>query len=197
MKIFNSKKTSFDKSLSSTKSENEYNIKTPAIRLFYVAFTPFVSYDDGLLKLGQTYGISSPFKCPKGMSIQDACKVVSYLSDMVENENHLEPACEQSIILVSHILEDYGFKKIETENKGLFHWVSYYNSQKIISADLSSCKKIKGVVDLFSVDGNFDTFKKSDLFDRYFEWYTEGITNQKVSEIYKNINKTEELGYEK
>lgn len=101
------------------------------------------------------------------------------------------------MILVSHILEDYGFKKVETENKGHFHSVSYYDFQKIISADLSPCKKIKGVVDLFSVDGNFDIFKKSDLYDRSFEWYTEGVTSQEVADIYRNVNKAEESGCEK
>lgn len=84
MKFFKNKQTGFDKSQFSTKSGGDYNIKTPAIRLFYVAFTPFVVYDDGIMKLGQTYGISSPFKLPEGMSIEDACKVVSYLSDLVE-----------------------------------------------------------------------------------------------------------------
>lgn len=196
MKNFSYINKKLAKNQSLTDGINGHNKKASSIRLFYVAFAPFVGYDNGALKVGQTYGISSPFKLPKGMTVQDACKVVSYLSDLVEKRNNLEPACEQSVILVSHMLEDYGFKKIETKSKGRFHSVSYYDSQRI-STELSPCKKIEGVVDLFSVDGNFDIFKKSDLSDRYFEWYTEGVTNQEVANIYKNINNTEEFGYKK
>lgn len=178
-----------------SEQKSEYDIKVSAIRLCYVSFDPFIGYDDGMRKVGQTYGISSSFKVPNGMSIEDVCKVVSYLSDKVEKENGLEPACERSVIMVSNILEDYGFKKIETKNKGHFHSVSQYDSFQTITTSLPASGKVAGVVDLFSVDGSFKIFKKSDLFNRYFEWYTEGVTSSEVADIYNNINKTEELEY--
>lgn len=195
MNIFKNKKTFSVKTQFSTQ-ESEHNIKTPAIRLFYVALAPFIGYDDGMRKVGQTYGISSPFRLPNGMSIKNACKVVSYLSDKIEEENGLEPACEQSVIMVSSILENYGFKKVEDQDKGHFHSVSLYNPFYGLRTGFPACKKIEGVIDLFTVDGNFGLFKKSDLFDRYFEWYTEGITNQEVADIYKNIDEIEKLEHD-
>lgn len=187
MNFFKNKETGLDKSQISIERESVYNIKTPAIRLYYVAFEKFTRYGTDEIKIGQTYGASSPFRLPHNMSMENACKVVSYLSDKVEKENHLEPACEQSVIMVSNILEEYGFSKVEGEEKGHYHIVSEYIPFHTIRASFPATEEIKGVVDLFSVGGDFKIFKKTDLYDRYFEWYTEGITEKEVVDIYKSI----------
>lgn len=162
--------------------------ETPAIRLYYVALEQFKRYGTNNLCIGQTYGISSPFVLPKDMSLEDACKVVSFLSDKVEKENNLEPAGAKSVSMVSNILEKYGFEKIDGKEKGYYHTVTEYDPFHKIESGLPVCNKIDGVVDLFSVNGDFKLFKKSDLHDRYFDWYSEGITQQEITKIYKNIH---------
>ena len=48
---------------------------------------------------------------------------------------------------------------------------------------------IEGVTDLYTVGGDFNIFKKSDLHDEYFDWFTEGVTEEELTEIYKKIGK--------
>ena len=50
---------------------------------------------------------------------------------------------------------------------------------------------MEGVADLFTVGADFDTFKRSSLYDRYFEWFTEGVATEEIEEIYKRINQEE------
>ena len=52
------------------------------IRLFYVAMEKFRRYSTNEMCVGHTYGISSPFILPEGMTIEDANKVISYLSEI-------------------------------------------------------------------------------------------------------------------
>ena len=163
------------------------NRKDLIIRLYYVAFEKFESqYYHPRKKIGQTHGISSRFRLPDGMSLTDACKVISFLSDKIEQKHKLEPACERSVALVSHILSKYGFEKIESPEKGHYHILSDYDFLKI-DTDFHACNKIEGVIDLFSIGGSFNLFKRSDLSSRYFNWYTQGVTMQEVENIYKNI----------
>ena len=167
----------------------DYTKRIPTIRLYYVALEKFSRYGSDEIKIGQTYDISSPFRLPNEMSMEDSCRVVSYLSEKVESENNLEPASEKSVSMVSKILTTYGFEKVESHEKGYYHSVSDYNPfEELRTNFLPACEEIEGVVDLFTVGGDFKVFKKSDLYDRYFD-FTEGITKQEVEDIYKKIGK--------
>lgn len=166
----------------------DYTKRIPTIRLYYVAFNKFNRYGTGYTYIGQTYGISSPFRLPHGMTIEDACKVVSYLSEKVERENDLEPASEKSVAMVSNELTKYGFERVESKEHGHYHAVSEYIPFHNIRAKcFPICEKIDGVVDLFTVGGDVKLFKKSDLHDRYFDWFTAGISKDEVIDIYDQI----------
>jgi len=167
----------------------DYTKLLPTLRLFYVSLEKFLAYGTDELKVGETYGISSPFRLPNDMSIEDACKVISYLSEMVEKDNNLEPACEDSVAMVSSILGLYGFDRVEGYQHGHMHAVSEYRPLHKIRAGLPGCEKIEGVKDLFTVGGDCKLFKKSNLSDRYFDWFTEGVSEQEVEDIYKKIRK--------
>ena len=155
------------------------------IRLIYVYFEKFTRYGTTQKMLGKTYGVSSPFTLPKGMEIEDACKVVSFLSEKVENENNIEPASENSVAKVSQILTDYGFVKNEGYYHGHAHEVEEPSVYLISTRNFAN--PINGVVDLFTVGGDFELFRKSDLNDRYFNWFTEGVTKQEIEEIFKKV----------
>lgn len=152
------------------------------IRLIYVSFEKFPGYD-GRTKLGQTYGISSPFRLPESMTIDDACKVVSFLSEKVEKENNIEPASENSVAKVSGILTDYGFDKIEGYAHGHFHAVQEYS----YGDEIVGNAHINGIVNLFTVGGDFKLFKKSNLYDDYFNWFTENVTKEEIKEIFGKV----------
>ena len=112
------------------------------IRLYYVYLERFNTNSSEATKLAQTYGISTPFRLPKDMSMDDACRVVSYLSEKVERENNIEPGCENSVSLVVSVLSDYGFEKINEKGEHThIHIVSEFSPFYfyIIKANISLC----------------------------------------------------------
>ena len=168
----------------------DYTRRITTIRLYYIALQKFMKYGSDQMMVGQTYGVSSPFRLPNGMTFEDAFKVVSYLSDKVETENELNPASEESVVMVSQMLDKYGFSRVEGEEKGPYHAICEYRPFYKIKPAFPVGEKIEGVVDLFTVGGDFKIFKKTDLYDRYFDWYIEGISQQEIADIYKNIGQS-------
>lgn len=155
------------------------------IRLIYVYFEAFNRYGTGQKFIGKTYGVSSPFTLPQGMTMDEACKVISFLSKKVETENDIEPASESSVAKVSEILEDYGFDRNEGHTHGHFHAVQECHPIGVkITDDLNH---IEGVVDLFTVDGDFKLFKQSSLYNRYFDWFSEDVTKREVKKIFNKV----------
>lgn len=124
------------------------------------------------------------------MSIEDACKVISYLTEKIEDENDLTPACENSVALTSNILSDYGFEMIKTSNSGHFHTTSHIPLTIVDIAPFLACKRFNGVLDLFTIGGDPQIFKKTKLYDRYFNWFTEGVTKQDIENIYEKLKTT-------
>lgn len=159
--------------------------KTNAIRLCYVYLVKYTS--KGMI--GKICRISSPFRLPRKMSIQDACKVVSYLSDKVERKHNLEVGSEKSVTMLINILNKYGFEKVENKEEEFCYSVSQYGTKQDIITDFPVGEKIEGVVDLFTVNGDCNLFKKTNLYKRYFDWYCKGVTKQEVTDIYKNLGK--------
>lgn len=163
--------------------ENKAN--NDMIRVTYVCINPYQDVYNKELKCGALYIASSAFKLPKGMTIKQACKVVSYLSEKVEKENDLNPASKESVGMVSHILEDYGFEK----NLNIPHEYQHFiaGSAFIKKPDIGK-KGIEGVVELFTYGGSSSCFKRSDLYPRYFEWFTPNVSEKEVNNIYTSLN---------
>lgn len=160
------------------------------IRLVYVYFEPFTGYyytKD--VKIGHTHMVSSSFKLPENMTIPDACKVVSYLFNKVEQENNLSPVSEQSVNIVSNLLEEYGFKKVGDKDTGHYHVVEEYSPSEIISPPFKVLGKKYGVIDFFTVEGDLNLFKRSEFYNRYFKWYSKNVPQTEIENIYKNIGK--------
>lgn len=109
-----------------------------------------------------------PFKLPSGMTKEDAFKVLSYLTDYIEKDNNIAPASFKSVRILNDVLniERLGFKRVDTN----------------LSSDSSD------VINLFTISGRIRLFKKHKLYNKYFEWYKEGVTKEDVVEIYKNCN---------
>lgn len=166
----------------------DYTKRIPTIRLYHVTLKKVVINDTNETKIIQTYRISNPFRLPNEMNMKDACKVISYLSEKIETENNLEPGCKESVSMLCNILRDYGFEKVESKEGGNYQIVSDYNPlRKIKSNRFSACQKLEGVEDLFVFNGDLKLFKKSELNNRYFDWFTENVTKQDVEDIYKKI----------
>lgn len=149
------------------------------IRLVYVGISSYNSYGDGK-KIGEMVGASSIFVLPGGMSLENSYKVISYLSEKVEKENGLEPCSMKSVSMVSKILENYGFERIDGIGRTDFHATLTYTPFGMINIPLVG---VKGCVDLYTVNGDFDLFKRSNLYKYYFEWFTENVKESEFNQI--------------
>ena len=103
-----------------------------------------------------------PFMLPEGMSREDGFKVLSYLTDFIEKKLNINPCSHKSVSTLDSALDlnRLGFKRINAK----------INDQDII--------------DLFTVSGRLLLFKKSRHYQKYSEWYTEGITFEGIKVIY-------------
>lgn len=127
-------------------------------------------------RIGENYGMNrpnnigiinwpfKPFMLPDGMSRDDAFRVLSYLTDFIEKEAKLEPCSYKSVAALDKVidLERLGFKRLD------------------MNLDDDSTE----VIDLFTIKGRVLLFKQSKQYQKYFEWYTEGVTLKNVKEIY-------------
>lgn len=161
----------------------DYTKRFPRIRLMYVRFEKFNRYYNEGYRIGTTLGVSSPFMIPKGMSVEGACKIISYLSEKVEKENNIEPASEDSVALVSKLLEEYGFEKLEASyTPGHYHSISEAKAFSKIKTMFD--EPIESTYDLITIDGDNRLFKKSVLGTRYFDWFEEGFNKEDIIEVY-------------
>ncbi len=105
-----------------------------------------------------------PFTIPEGMSEEEAFEVLSYLTDSIEKKDEVKECSCASVMVLDEVLnkERFGFKKVNEvdENK---------------------------ITDLFTVGGRFSLFQKSELYKKYFNWYSKDIKKSEIEEIYDKI----------
>lgn len=155
------------------------------LRLVYVEFVPYIDRYHDTLRCGAFYVTSSAFELPKNMTMEQACKVVSYLSELVEKENNLDPASNQSVRAVSHVLEDYGFVRDENIAPVYVHFTANKN---YIRKPTMQKTGIQGVADLITYGGDSGCFKRSDIYPRYFNWFVPGVKKSEIDTIYKDLD---------
>ena len=130
-------------------------------------------------RIGENYGIKrpdnigvidwpfKPFILPEGMKREDSFKVLSYLTDFIEREASLEPCSYSSVQALDKVIDinRLGFKRV----------------------NMTIDKDSSEVIDLFTITGRIGLFKKNRLYQKYFDWYTEGVTKEEVVNIYNKI----------
>lgn len=109
-----------------------------------------------------------PFMLPNDMTREEGFKVLSYLTDFIEKRKEIEPCSLKSVRTLDGVLdlERFGFTRINIQLPA----------------------ESEDVINLFTVSGRLLLFKKSKLYPKYFEWYTEGITLEEVENIYNKYN---------
>lgn len=133
-------------------------------RLYYVNYH----------RIGSRYGQSGigmidwafdPFTLPEGMTREEAFKVLSYLTDFIEKREDIELGSFASVKMLNSILylERFGFKKVKEEDESK-------------------------ILDLFTINGRVALFKQSSMYQRYFEWYSKGVSREEVEAIYAKHN---------
>lgn len=175
-KLIKLKKDLFDSILPNRDYEFEATLEDHPIgnqniyRLYYVNFHR-IGEDfrfPGLNNIGVIDWPCKPFMLPNGMTREEGFKVLSYLTDFIEKRKEIEPCSLESVRILDGVLdlERFGFTRINTQ-------------LPTDSAD---------VINLFTVSGRILLFKKSELYSKYFEWYTKGVTLEEVENIYNKYN---------
>ena len=102
------------------------------------------------------------FCFPNEMSREDGFKVLSYLTDFIEKHPEVDEASWKSVSTLDTIIdiERFGFKRV---------------GYKPFDED---------VIDLFTVTGRLNRFKKSKYYSKYYNWYTANVTKDEVEKIY-------------
>ena len=152
-----------------TLKENEFDAELEnhdIYRLYYINYH-IMGRPKSIFSFGKNIGLINwpfkPFMLPNGMSREEGFKVLSYLANYIEKNKDIEPASLKSVKILDGVLdlERLGFKRVEEKDE-----------DKIIN--------------LFTVGGRFYLFKKSELYKKYFEWYTEDVSLEEVKRIYSN-----------
>lgn len=136
-------------------------------RLYYVDFHRIGNeiYVNNHDNIGMINWRCKPFMLPDGMTREEGFKVLSYLTDYIEKRKDIKPCSLKSVTTLDGILdlERFGFTRVEEKDENK-------------------------ILNLFTVTGRLLLFKKSELYLKYFEWYTEGISKKEVKEIYNKYN---------
>lgn len=135
-------------------------------RLYYVDYH----------RIGQGYGMKNnnigiinwsfePFMFPNGMTREEGFKVLSYFTDVIEKREDIDVGSFKSVKTLDENIDlgRIGFTRVKGNDE-----------DKILN--------------LFTVSGRVLLFKKSDLYQKYFEWYSENVTKDEVKEIYAKYN---------
>ena len=112
----------------------------------------------------ETHCFFEPFKFPKGMTREEGLKVLSYLTDFLEENYNVSECSLKSVNLLEDAinLERFGFERVEIENN-------------------------KNIVDLFTIEGRIKRFKISEYYPKYFNWYKENVSKDEIESIYEKI----------
>jgi len=162
------------------------------IRMVYVSYESY--YQNGDLstpkRFGHTCYQSKQFRIPDGMTPEEACRVISCLSDCIEKENHLHEGSLKSVKMTADILPNYGFEAVENSNCKDSHGTGLL----IPFAKLGCfCEPVEEVTDLITYGGEERLFRRSEIKKRYFEWYTADVTKEDVEQIYEMLEFGKEL----
>lgn len=164
------------------------------IRLIYVNMSKHRNIYTDELKFEQEYVISSPFQIPNGLRLDEAYEMISYITDKIESQYNLEEVSIQSVQYVANLLSDYGFKKLDAKkfnsSEGYFH-----KTTRITMLSKVKCEgvpEIQGIVDLMTVNGDIKCFDKSKMAERYFDWYTENVTDERFDELTNLVGRIHE-----
>ena len=122
---------------------------------------------------------SQNFVAPQGMDLPDVCKVASYLKQKTDMEKNLEPTGLESAVALTHSLEQFGFVAEVRYN--------YANPE---TTSQKTTKKPAKVYKLYTVVGDFNKFRATEMYKEYFEWYTPNVSEEEIKIIYQKIGQT-------
>jgi len=122
----------------------------------------YIRFHNGSKVLSTQY-ISYPFKMKSPMTQEEVLDIISFLYDQVYLITGTNPNSFAGARLLDLNILNY----------------DKFNFTRVDDVDTNK------VIDLYIIDRNKKTFKKSKYYDNYFDWYKPGVSYEKVEAIYK------------
>ena len=163
-------------------------LQNRTIRMIYISMGKHYNPYQGEYMFEKELAVLPHYLIPDGLSLQEACEVLSYLSNRIEQDNNIEPASLTSVKSVCKVLSKYGFKKIEDNKSDYYHSHITYEWNPLNKEQYSSISEIDGVTDIITYRADDKIFKKSDMAERYFDWYTEDVSQHRFKELINKIS---------
>ncbi len=162
------------------------------IRLCYVDVDLLNMYGFEKPVLEINYAATCVYKLPDGMTIEDANRVVSYVTRLNNSKYSIVPSTESSMQFAGASLQEFGFKK-ESKHEADYNHAHVFceydselpdftiNTNNVVKTD------IEGVVDLMTIGGNQFLFMHSDLAPKAYPWFRMDSKFEDVKKIYDRI----------
>jgi hypothetical protein len=161
------------------------SVESNQIRLIHLGLNLYDSGYKGKKILTHEYFASSPFHIPEGLSMEDALKVISYLSSHTPDGQRVKPL--SNIFLVNDQLEDFGFTRINLIQNERTKTTQRYDGIILPTIEIDTHIDLPEVIDIITTSDK-KIFQKTSLAKKYFDWYIPNINAQDIDEIYKKTN---------
>ncbi len=147
------------------------------IRLVYIDCGTYFN-DNAILGFSSTTFVSNPFQAPEDMNFEDACKLVSALTNKIEKEENIKKNSRNCVLQVSKLLEKYNFKKLNSTDFGYKNGDShmYGGYLPLYTLRQISIPEVEVVVDFFTIGKSDNAFHRTKMSRRYFDWYVKDAT---------------------
>jgi len=118
-------------------------------------------YELGKSSYGSIEWAFEIFKLPQNITRDEAFKIFSYFKDYIQSYLNIENGVFEKTSLLDDIIKKLGFKKV----------TNYIDDDEC-------------VIDLFVIEGRKDFFKKTDFYEKYYNWYSPNIKFDEIKKIF-------------
>ena len=174
-----------------TKNNNQKK-EDGKIRLCYVSVELMKTADSENPFLDINYGTTCVYKLPKGMSLEDAHRVVSYIVSQNMKTHKIDAFTQDAVKYAGAKLKDFGFEKIsqsEPDFNNAFMFSEYDLSKYSYKIETNDVVKtdIPGVTDLMTIGGDQFLFMDSDLESKAYPWFRTNSKFEDMKKIYDRL----------
>ena len=162
------------------------------IRLCYVSVESMKTADSENPFLDINYGTTCVYKLPKGMSLEDAHRVVSYIVSQNMKTYKIDAFTQDAVKYAGAKLKDFGFEKLsqsEPDFNNAYMFSEYDSSKYSYKIETNDVVKtdIPGVTDLLTIGGDQFLFMDSDLESKAYPWFRVNSKFKDIKNIYDNL----------
>lgn len=167
-----------------------------AVRIRSVSLRKYLS--KGVENISQVCFTTTPLIFPEGMTFEEGCKVLSYMLVREAGRGALFLHSAENVASLLKVLHEFDMKADRRYSCSDTYCTYPYDPTKKIQVKsvFDREKSIDGVQDLFLPDCDKGLFEQSNLYDKYFDWVYEDVTQEDVEKIYATVEERNQFDSE-